>query len=70
MKASLQGYTGVGAELDVPEDGSLTKTAKEAMEEAYCTLAEECFVSLCQAPGPATQSKIRKLLLDIANKFE
>ena len=70
LKASLQVYTGVCAELDVPEDGSITKTAKEAMEEAYCTLADEYFVSKCQAPGPATKSKISKRLLDIANTFE
>ena len=70
MKASWQAYTDVCAELNVPEDGSITKTAKDAMDEAYCTLAEECFVSKCQAPGPATKSKISKRLLDIANKFE
>ena len=70
LKASLQVYTGVCAELDVPEDGSITKTAKEAMEEAYCTMAEEYFVSKCQAPGPATRSKISKRMLDIASKFE
>ena len=70
LKNSLQVYTGMCAELNVPEDGSITKTAKEAMEEAYCTLTEEYFVSKCQAPGPATKSKISKRLLDIANKFE
>ena len=58
------------AELDVPEDGSITKTAEEAMDEAYCTLTEEYFVSKCQAPGPTTKSKISKRLLDTANKFE
>ena len=70
LKASLQDYTGVRAELNVPEDGSITKTAKDAMEEAYCTLTEEYFVSKCQAPGPTTKVKISKRLLDIANKFE
>ena len=36
LKECLQVYTSMCAELDVPEDGSITKTAKEAMEEAYC----------------------------------
>ena len=49
-------------ELDVPEDCGITMTAKEAMEDAYCTLTEEYFVSKCQAPGPATKSKISKRL--------
>ena len=57
-------------ELDVPEDCGITKTAKEAVEDAYCALTEEYFVSKCQAPGPATKSKISKRLLDIADKFE
>ena len=70
MKNSLQVYTGVCAELNVPEDGSITKTAEEAMDEAYCTLTEELFVSKCQMPGPATKSKIIKRLVDIANTFD
>ena len=70
MNTSLQAYTGVCAELNAPEDGSITKTAEEAMDEAYCTLAEEYVVSKCQAPGPATKSNISKRLVDIANKFD
>ena len=70
LKNSLQVYTGVCAELNVPEDGSITKTAEEAMDEAYCTLTEEFFVSQCQTPGSATKSKISKRLVDITNKFE
>ena len=70
MKNSLQVCTGVCAELNVPEDGSITKTAEEAMDEAYCTLTEEYFVSKCQTPGPATKSKISKRLVGITNKFE
>ena len=41
LQASLQVYSSVRAELDVPEDGTIMKDAKEAMEEAYCTLTEE-----------------------------
>ena len=70
MKASLQVYTGVCVEFNVPEDCGITMKAKEAMEDAYCTLTEEYFVSKCQAPGPATKSKISRRLLDVANKFE
>ena len=70
MKHSLQVYTGMCAELYVPEGGIITKTAKEAMEEAYCTLTEEYFVSKCQAPGPATKSKISRRLLGVAHTFE
>ena len=70
LKKSWQVYPGVCAELNVPEDGSITKTAEEAMDEAYCTLTEEYFVSKCQAPGPATKSTISKRLFDIANKLE
>ena len=40
------------------------------MEEAFCTLTEEYFVSKRQAPGPQTKAKISKRLLDVANKFE
>ena len=70
LKTSLQVYTGVCAELNVPEDGSITKTADEAMGEAYCTLTDEFFVSQCQTPGSATKSKISKRLVDITIKFE
>ena len=63
-------WAGVCAELDVPKDGSITKTAEEAMDEAYCTLTDEFFVSQCQTPGSATKSKISKRLVDIANKFD
>ena len=70
MKAAWQAYTDVCAELNVPDDGSITKTANGAIEEAYSTLAEEYFVSKCQAPGPATKSKISQRLCGIASTFE
>ena len=40
------------------------------MDEAYCTLTEELFVSQLQKPGPRTMSKISKRLVDIANTFD
>ena len=70
LRKSLHAYLAVCSELEVPKDGSITKTAKEAMDEAYCTLTEEYVVSKCQTPGPSTKSKINKRMVDCMSKFE
>ncbi len=70
LKTALAAYTGVRGELDHAEDDKLTKTANDAMQEAYLTLTEEYFVAKCFNPTPSTRTKITKRLLDIADKFD
>ena len=47
LKTALEAYTGVCGEVQHAVDEKLTKTANEALQEAYSTLTEEYFVCKC-----------------------